>query len=444
MISKFPIPRLFLSAETTFSDSPDLTAEAARRNFRLGVINGVLYIIGDTLMDPTLVIAAFLSQLTSNDLLIGLIIPIRDGLWAIPQLWMTGYIQTLARKITLFRQVSIVRVICLAFLALEINFISDPPLLLVSFFATYIIAALGGGLSGLAWLEIVSKTIPSHRRGEFFALRFGISGVFNIGGSLFVRWLLSQQTPLAFPHNFGLLSFLYFLLASSGILLFNFVQEPADVNLLPQQSVRVLFKRALTILREDLIYRNFNILLGLMAVAGMATPFFAIYVQQSLGGDPSMVGVYLGLTIASNLLSNLFFGRISRYKGNRQVMAFSVLSGAGMSFLVLLLALLAEPLHISAQAASFWLIPVFLLSGIRTTGYSIASNCIMLDISPSRDRSLYVGFLNTLSGFVLVATGFSGVIKDLLGIKVLLGITLLAHILSLYLTFKIKIKRSTV
>ena len=433
-----------MSAEISYSDSPDmLSADATRNNFRLGVLNGVLYIIGDTLMDPTLVIAAFLAQLTSNDLLIGILIPIRDGLWAIPQLWMTGYIQTLARKINLFRQISVVRIICLGLVALEINFITNPALLLISFFASYTIAALCSGLSGLAWLEIVSKTVPSHRRGEFFALRMGISGIFNIGGSLLVRWLLSQQSPLVFPHNFGLLSFLYFIMCSSGILLFTFVREPPDLHLLPAQPFPVVFKRAMTVLREDAIYRNFNILIGLMAVAGMATPFFAIYVQQTLGGDPAMVGVYLGLTIAANLVSNLVFGRVSRNYGNRRVMVFSVLSGVGMSVLVLLLALLAEPLHISAQVASYCLIPVFLFSGVRATGYSIAANCILLDISPDNERSLYVGFLNTLSGFVIVATGLSGVVKDLLGIKVLLIITLLAHLFSLYLTFKIKIKRST-
>jgi hypothetical protein len=432
-----------VTAEVIQPDPADIPFDStARNNFRLGVLNGVLYIIGDTLMDPTLVIAAFLSQLTSNDLLIGIIIPIRDGLWAIPQLWMSGYIQTLATKISLFRKVSIVRIICLGLIALEINFVSNPAWLLVSFFATYIIAALAGGLSGLAWLEIVSKTIPSPRRGEFFALRFGISGIFNIGGSLLVRWLLSQQSPLAFPHNFGLLSFLYFILCSSGIFLFTFVKEPPEVTLMPPQSIQVLFRRAITVLKEDAIYRNFNLLLGLMAVAGMATPFFAIYVQQSLGGDTAMVGVYLGVTIASNLAANVLFGRISRQMGNRRVMILSVASGLSMSVLVLLLALLAEPLHISAQAASLWLIPVFVLSGIRGTGYGIAANCVMLDISPARERSLYVGFINTLSGFVIVATGLSGVVKDLLGIKILIILTLLAHLFSLMLAFKIKIKRS--
>ena len=434
-----------MTTEVIQPDAAELAFDStAKKNFRLGVLNGVLYIIGDTLLDPTLVIAVFLSQLSSSDLLIGIILPIRDGLWAIPQLWMSGYIQTLSRKLTLFRRVSVVRIICLGLIAVEINFISNPAWLLATFFATYTIAALMGGLSGLAWLEIVSKTIPSRRRGEFFALRFGISGVFNIGVSLLVRWLFSQQSPLTFPHNFGLLSLLYFILCSSGIILFTFIKEPADVHLLPPQPFSILLKRALAIIREDAIYRNFNILLGLMAVAGMATPFFAVYVQQSLGGDPSMVGVYLGVTIASNLASNVLFARISRLVGNRRVMIFSAASGLGMSALVLLLAFLAAPLHISAQAASLWLIPVFILSGTRTTGYSIASNCIMLDISPSSERSLYVGFLNTLSGFILLATALSGVVKDLLGIKTLIIITLLAHLFSLILAFTIKIKRSAV
>ena len=55
---------------------------------------------------------------------------------------------------------------------------------------------------------------------------------------------------------------------------------------------------------------------------------------------------------------------------------------------------------------------------------------------------LYVGFLNTLTGFVLLLSGTSGLIKDLLGIKVLILVTLLAHAFSLYLVFKIKKNRS--
>ncbi|MCE1253699.1 MAG: MFS transporter [Anaerolineae bacterium] len=416
--------------------------QTVQRNFRLGVMNGVFFIIGEALLDPTLVLVAFVSQLSPMALFVGLVLPLRDSLWAIPQLWMSGFVQSLPQKIVLCRRVTVVRMISWVFMVLEINLIRDPHTLLVAFFITFGISSFASGVNGLAFMEVVSKTIPSRRRGEFFAWRLGISGAINIGSSLLVRWLLSPQSPLSFPHNFGLLSFLYLIFASAGLISFNMIDEPADENVLPVQPMHVLLKRALEFLKTDTIYRNFMILLSVMEVAAMATPFFAVFVQQVLGGDPSMVGIYLGITIASNLGSNLIFGRVSIRTGNRQVMLLSVLSGTIMSASVLLLVLLAEPLKISAAAASIWLIPVFIFAGIRSTGYTISSNSILLDISPINDRSLYVGFLNTLTGLILLATGFSGLLKDWLGMKILIVITLAAHLLALYLTMIIRVKRN--
>ena len=264
-----------MTTEIVYSYPADPSApEVNKRNFQLGVLNGILFNIAEALMDPTLVLVAFISQLSPLALLIGLILPLRDSLWAIPQLWMASYIQSLPRKIDLCRKITVFRIICWISLVLEINLIKDYNHLLIAFFLTYATASLLSGMNGLAFMEIVSKTVPAQRRGEFFAWRLGISGAINIGASLLVRWLLSQPLPLPFPHNFGLLSLLYLCLAAPGLILFNMINEPLDPDTLPTQPITVLLKRAFCFLKEDASYRNFNILLSLMNIAGMATPFF--------------------------------------------------------------------------------------------------------------------------------------------------------------------------
>jgi hypothetical protein len=35
-----------------------------QRNFKLGVVNGLFFVLGETLIDPTLVLAAFVTRLT--------------------------------------------------------------------------------------------------------------------------------------------------------------------------------------------------------------------------------------------------------------------------------------------------------------------------------------------------------------------------------------------
>lgn len=64
------------------------------RNFRLGVINGALFTLAETLMDPTLVMVAFVSALTSSPLLIGLIVPLRNTGWFLPQLYVSTFLES--------------------------------------------------------------------------------------------------------------------------------------------------------------------------------------------------------------------------------------------------------------------------------------------------------------------------------------------------------------
>lgn len=415
---------------------------AMHRNFRLGVYNGLIYIFSETLLDPTLVLVAFLSLLTNSPVILGLVVPLRDGTWALPQLWVSGFLQSVPKKIDIYRKLSYMRIFCWGLLALSINFIENRVILLIAFFLSYGLGSLASGFSGLPFLEVVSKTIPAERRGEFFAWRFGLGGFFSIGASIFVRWVIDPNGPLAFPHNYGLLAVLYFLLASFSLLLFNAVEEPEDTHLLPRAPFSNQLKRALVFVRGDRNYRSFIALQSTLTVAGMATPFFAVYVQQSLGGSKMMIGVYLAILAVTNLTANIVFGRMSRRMGNRRVMFFAALFGMLMSLLVLLLALLAPVFSLSAQAASNWLIPVFILSGFRSTGIGVSANSLLLDIAPSEDRSVYLGFTNTFQGIVMLLTGLSGVILSFTGFTGLVLITLAAHAAAMFSTSGIKVNRT--
>ena len=69
-----------------------------RRNFALGVVNGALYIVAESLIDPALVLTWFLARLSASNLLIGLVVPLRDAGWFLPQLFAAHYLATLAAQ----------------------------------------------------------------------------------------------------------------------------------------------------------------------------------------------------------------------------------------------------------------------------------------------------------------------------------------------------------
>lgn len=407
--------------------------EDVRKSFRWGVFNGLLYIAAETLLDPTLVIVGFLSHLTQSPLLLGLVVPMRDGAWSLPQLWVSSFLQSKPHKLTYYRRFGYLRIVSWLMIALTINLVRDPALLLVLFFLAYILSSLANGLSGLPFMEVVAKSIPPDRRGEFFAWRMGFGGVLGIGASALVRWLLDPNGPLVFPYNFGALSVAFLILGAGSIFALNGLREPYETNTLPPQSLPSQVRRAADVVRSQPKYRRFLAMMSVMILSSSAAPFFAVYVQRVLGGSQAMIGYYLAVQTIANLLATVLFGRLSRRLGNGAVMALGLCSGIGMVGLVLVLVLLAGMIPISAALGAAWLLPVFMLAGVRNSGTGIAWNSLLLEIAPAEERSLYVGFTNTILGVVLLLTGLSGMIVKVFGYNALFAFALFAHILALWL-----------
>ena len=172
----------------------------------------------------------------------------------------------------------------------------------------------------------------------------------------------------------------------------------------------------------------------LVMMAGSATPFFAVHVQQNLGGDKGMLGIYLGMSVVANLLSNFLFGRMTRRHGSHRVMAFGNMAGVGMLVLVLAPVIMAVPLRISGTLASYWLIPVFALWGMRNAGVSVSINSLLLEIAPPHDTSLYIGFANSVQGVFQLLAGLSGLVVSLFGFMTLLVLTLVAQLGGWYIS----------
>lgn len=397
-------------------------------NFRLGVINGVLYIFAEALLDPTLVLVAFLSYLTDSPFLLGLVIPIRDGAWSLPQFFISGWVQNHPLKIEIYKSMSYVRIAAWGILALSINLVHDPDWLLVAFFIAYLIAALASGVGGLPFMEVVSKTVPPRRRGELYAWRLGLGGLLGIAASGLVRWMVSPQAPMGFPYNFGLLSIGYFVVGSIALLLYNGVKEQPDEYLPPRRTIRQQLTKALEILPGNSNYRLLLWTQTLMTIANSATPFFAVYVQREFHGPQEWVGIYLAVLMGSNLISNLVLGRLSRLVDNQRVMQVAAGAGTLMSVGVVLLAVFGKAWGISSQAASICLLPVFFLSGVRGTGFGVSSPSLMMNIAPDEDRTLVIGLTQTLLGVVLLLTSLGGVVYDVFGFLTLAVITLGAHL----------------
>ena len=415
-----------------------------RRNFSLGLANGAFFNLSASLLDPSLVLTWLASQLTSSNFLIGLVMPINQGGWFLPQLMVSGYLQGRERKLPVYVAMSVPRALCWASMALALFLINDQTVLLIFFYTLLTIYSLADGMAGLPFMDIVAKAIPSTQRGAFFGWRNFLGGVLALGGSLVVKYVLDERWGPAFPHNFGILFLLASLTISVAMICFGLFMEPVEPVL--NQSVALLgqMKRALHLPRRDANYARFLAVRLLATAAGMATPFYIVYAKRVLGVSAGMVGVYLTWATLAGIASTLIWGQISDRRGNRGVILLTSLVGLSMPLAALFIPLLVgrQPPRVAWVPFAFTV--VFVLSGVFQMGRTIGDSNYLLDIAPAGDRPLYIGLANTLTGLTMLASAVSGLIVDLAGLAVLFWVAAAFYAGALLLSGKLRESREIV
>ena len=414
-------------AETT----PDTGIEQYphfKRNFALGVINGGLFVFAEALMSIDTVLTWFVQQLGGSNFLIGLVGPMRDAGWFLPQLFISHRLQREPLEMPLYRRAAAVRSIAwlvwtIATFVLAANYSA----LLLVFFVAYAVNALASGFAGLPFMDIVAKTIPYDRRGSFFGGRLFAGGVLGLAASVIVALVLSVQNPQPFPTNVGTLFVLSWFAAVSGLAAFALIKEPPGDARDDGATFTAHMQRAARLPRQNQNLRYLLIARVVILLSYVAAPFYSIYSINVLGAPVSIIGVYMGVRMIVSLLINPIWSRLSDRRGNRIVMRLAVAVGVIMLAWVVFMPGVARTLNVSSDVIAYVLVPVFALMGAYETGVGIGAVNLTLEVAPPNDRAIYIGLTNTVLGIAYLSTAVSGLIVDLLGYEgvFVLGLSLL-------------------
>jgi len=405
----------------------------AQRSFALGLLNGTAFRFAEALIDPPLVLTWFVSQLTSSNLLVGLVAPLGDAGWFLPQVFVSARIQRMERKMPSYTVAAAIRTIAWLLLAATVWAVNDPQVLLVSFFVLYAVARLSSGPAGLVFFDIVAKTIPARRRGSYFGWRQLLGGLTGLGGGWIVKTVLNHPS-LPFPHGQAVLFALYCAVMALALGSFILIREPAGAVMTDPVTVSKQFQRAGQLLREDPVYRRYLSARLIQALAGIALPFYAVYAKNVLGAADGMVGIYVTTRVGSQLFFNLPWGRLSDRRGNRLVMQLVNLGSGATTLLALILVGLVAIFQPQGTWLPYLAIPLFLLDGaIRPAQILVGSN-LLLELVPDIERPLYLGLSNTLVGVAVLVSGLGGLLVDSFGFASLfavsLGLCLAAYVLT--------------
>ncbi len=402
-----------------------LSPRDLRYNFILGVVNGAVFNISEVFIDAEMVLTWFLAQLGVSNFLIGLVLPIRQCGWFFPQIFASDHVQRLPRKLPFYQTVGLFRIMALLALALGTALLPMHSLALrVVFFMGLTAYSLGSGLAGLTFLSMLQRVIPPARRGAFFAQRMFWGGVLALGASSLVGVLLDEPPGLAFPKNFVLMFTVCLVAFVLTVLTWSWIKEPPEVITSERLSWIAQVKRGARLLRVDRAYRTFVLARLCLMLAQLAAPFYIVYAKEVLKVPARMAGVYLTARTAASIFSNLLWGRISDRVGNRRVIRLTNLVGLCIPLLALIMGGVAHSSPSSLTWLAYPFTLVFVASGAFSSGSAIGNMNYLLDLAPSDQRALYLGFTNTLFGIGILTSSLGGLIVDWAGFATVMGLAL--------------------
>jgi len=357
------------------------------------MLNGWFVLLGDAFFNGSIVLASFAAKLGAANWAIGLMPALLNAGSMVPQVFIAPYVARLPVKITLYRQVALLRIASLGMVALGGFFLGRHPDLLLWVFVVGL--ALNGfftGLSSLPFWETISKTIPLERRGGLFSLRHLVGGLLAFGAGFLVRQIL--ELPLAFPYPYAILFTLGTLAFAYGWHLFSQIDEPPDKEV---RTERI----SLSLPFRDFYFRRFLRVRVMLATASMVEPFYAAYAVRILG-HKGEIGTYLMVYTLFSVLSNLIWVQISRRYGSRSL----ILIGAALGALTPILALLLPK-------TAFWV--VFAVQGTYLSAIGVGTATYLVNLAPTDARSSYIGLSNTIVGLLSFSPVLGGLLADRVG-----------------------------
>jgi MFS family permease len=418
---------------STVYKAPTLDSQNRLRwNFLMGMTYGAFFNGGLAFSDPSTVLPVFLGSFTDSKTLIGLSAAVMSTFGGIgsllPQLFVASKLESKVSKRPLLRAAISVRAICWGLLALITYWfgLSHPVGIIVALLFLLTLFTFMGGIAVVPFYDIWAKAIPAHVRGRFFGYLQLLGGILAVGSGFVVKYILSHR-EIAFPTNYAVLFLFSFIFIGISYLALGSVKEPTGEVYTEKLPFREFLTKAFHILRYDDNYKLFVLVQIFGGALTLALPFYVVYAKDVLGITLGMVGIFLSAQMLGSVISNLLWGYLSDFVGNKKVIQTSICLG----LMAPLIALVTPP-HLTAL-----FIPLFVLIGFSMTGQMIGNTNFLLDISPPKDRPTYISLRGTLRFPVMIFPLIGGVLVQNISYSFLFMVTILSVLYGFILTFRL-------
>lgn len=400
-----------------------------KRNFFFGVSNGVLFNFAWAFIGTSTVLPLFISKLTSSQLLIGLASTLEALGWFLPQVAIAALTLHRKNQMPVYLKAAVLRAISFLLFALLVLVLGKQhsTYLLWTFFFLFSIYSFGGGLGGVAFMDMVGKSIPADKRGSFFGARMLVGGGLSVLAGFLIQGILEAYD---FPHNFGVL----FLIASVLIILalacVTMMKEPTAPVLRERKTIKQNLALGFQIAKADRAYRMLILVRVAIGCYVMGLPFYIIYASKFLHVSSGMAGVFLSVQMVGYLCSNLLWAYLSNRSRNRLVLVFSAFFSSACPLLVLASLVFGIPLWVYGA--------VFFFLGATVSGLDLGYMNYLLQIAPEEGRPIYLGFFNTVVGPTIFLSAVGGLIIQLSSFAFLYALLFALSLVAIYLSLSLE------
>ncbi|MCD6404868.1 MAG: hypothetical protein J7M19_03490, partial [Planctomycetes bacterium] len=274
-----------------------------RRNFLLGVANGVIFMAGSSLLGPAVILPQFLSTIFESKMIVGMGAHLIVVGWSLPQVVIAYFFRSLRHKKPAYiignsTRMALIGVFLLCFLIFQ----ERPRVVGILFFVLMGSASLVAGFVGLAYQDIVARVIPSQKRGMYIAYRaFGGTGVMALVVGFFAKHVLDNPAAYPYPGNYLLIFTVAWIMMSVGVVAFSLIREPAERDVRPRPRLRTYIFELYLIVKRDHDFRRYLVVRMVRACEGLAIPFYIVYARHQFGLSGKAVGTFLLVGIVATL-----------------------------------------------------------------------------------------------------------------------------------------------
>lgn len=379
-------------------DIPDESCREQPRNYLLHIVSMSGTKIGDELASPKLVLAWLMSYVGAPAFMLGLLVPVRESLSLLPQLFIAKWIREVPVRKWFWVAGSVAQGLCVGAMAVAVTAL-DGAAAGWAILGLLVLFSLSRGVCSVASKDVLGKTIAKTRRGS-------VSGyAASVAGAAVVLIGLAGVLPGTGERGVG---FYVLLLSAAGGLwmfsaaVFSLLKEYPGATEGGGNAISEALQQ-LSLIRDDKQLRDFIIVRTLLISTALVAPFYVSLMSGASGEALAGLGALMIASGAASFLSAPIWGRLSDRSSRLVMVAAAALAAAtgGATFAV---ATLAE------GAIGIWWYPLayFLLS-IAHDGVRLGRKTHLIDIATSANRASYVAVSNTIIGVMLLLGGaFAG------------------------------------